>query len=57
MLDRVLDMTSNSKICLTPGTQIIENNLKFCLENNDTVSLTISLSSSCARVLLLRICL
>jgi len=37
--------------------QIIENYLKFCLENNDTVCLTISLSSSCARVLLLLICL
>jgi len=57
ILDHVLDMTSNSKVCLTLDAQIIENYLKICLENNDTVCLTISLSSSYACVLFLRSCL
>jgi hypothetical protein len=57
MLDRVLGMTSNSKVCLTLDAQIIENYLKFCLENSDTVCWTIYLSSSCAYVFFLRSCL
>jgi hypothetical protein len=57
MLDRVLNMTSTSKVCLTLGAQVIENYLKFCLENSDTACLTISLSSSLACVFFLRSCL
>jgi hypothetical protein len=36
-------MTSNSAVCLTLGAQIIENYLKFCLEDGDTACLAISL--------------
>jgi hypothetical protein len=56
MLDQVSDITSNSTVCVTLGAQIIENYLKFCLEDGDTAGLAITLSS-CACVLFLRSCL